>query len=51
MKTFKYKIIKTNTELTEAKINEFGRRGYELSGVTTSEYGYTYYFKTEVTNG
>jgi len=51
MKTFRYKVVKVSTELSESKLNEFGRRGYELVGVTDSEYGYTYYFKTEVTNG
>lgn len=48
MKTYRYKIIKTRTDMGEAKLNEFGRRGYELTGVVTDEYGFTYYFKTEV---
>lgn len=50
MKTFRYKVIKTTLELSESKMNEFGRRGFELTGVTSNEYGYTYYFKVE-TNG
>lgn len=51
MKVFKYKIIKTRTDMGEAKLNEFGRRGYELTSVVTDEFGYTYYFKIETTNG
>lgn len=50
MKTFRYKIVKTNTDMGEAKLNEFGRRGFELTSVIVNEFGYTYYFKTEVTN-
>ena len=48
---YKYKIIKTKTDMGEAKLNEFGRRGYELTSVIADEYGFTYYFKTEITNG
>ena len=48
---YKYKIIKTKTDMGEAKLNEFGRRGYELTSVIADEYGFTYYFKTEVENG
>lgn len=51
MKTFRYKIVKTKTDMGEAKLNEFGRRGYELTSVIADEYGFTYYFKTEVENG
>lgn len=50
MKTYRYKVIKKTTPLDEAKLNEFGRRGFELTGVLSDEYGYTYYFKVE-TNG
>ena len=50
MKVYKYKVVKTQKEINEAKLNEFGRRGYELTGVTSNEYNYTYYFKTEVEN-
>ena len=52
MKTFRYKIVKTRTDLSETKLNEFGGRGFDLTGVVTDEYGYTYYFKIETeTNG
>ena len=50
MATFRYKIVKTKTDMGEAKLNEFGRRGFELTGVVTDEFGYTYYFKTVVEN-
>ena len=36
MKTFRYKIVKTKTDMGETELNEFG---------------YTYYFKIETTNG
>ena len=48
---YKYKIVNTRTDMGEAKLNEFGRRGYELTSVITDEHGYTYYFKIETTNG
>ena len=51
MKTYKYKIVKTKTDMGEVKLNEFGRRGYELASIVTDEHGFTYYFKTEITNG
>ena len=51
MSTYRYKIVKTKTDMGEAKLNEFGRRGYELVSVVTDDFGFTYYFKTEVTNG
>ena len=50
MKIYRYKIVKTKVDMGEAKLNEFGRRGYELSGVIADEYGYTYYFRVEVEN-
>jgi hypothetical protein len=50
MKVYRYKIVKTKTDMGEAKLNEFGRRGFELTGVIVNEFGYTYYFKTEVEN-
>lgn len=50
MKTFRYKVIKNRTELGEAKLNEFGRRGYELVSTLADEHGYTYYFKIEAEN-
>ena len=50
MTIFRYKIIKTSTNLSEAKLNEFGRRGYELTSVIADEFGYTYYFKIVVEN-
>ena len=50
MKTFRYKVVKNRTDIGETKLNEFGRRGYELTGVIADEYGYTYYFKVEVDN-
>lgn len=50
MKTYRYKIVKTKTDMGEVKLNEFGRRGYELTSVIADEFGYTYYFKIEVNN-
>ena len=50
MKTFRYKIVKTKTDMGETKLNEFGRRGYELTSVITDEHSYTYYFKITVDN-
>lgn len=47
MKVYRYKIVKNPTEIGETKLNEFGRRGYELVSVVTDEFGYTYYFKIE----
>ena len=46
-KTYRYKIIKHPRSLDEAKLNEFGRRGWELCGVHEDEFGYKYYFKLE----
>ena len=48
MKTYRYKVVKNPKELLEAKLNEFGRRGFELTGVLSDQYGYTYYFKQEI---
>ena len=48
MKTYRYKVVKSPKELLEAKLNEFGRRGFELTGVLYDQYGYTYYFKQEI---
>ena len=50
MKVYKYMVVKTQKEINEAKLNEFGRRGFELVSVTSDEFTYTYYFKTEVEN-
>ena len=50
MKVFKYKVIKVSVSLTEAKLNEFGRRGYELVSALSDDHGYTYYFKVEIEN-
>ena len=47
MKIYRYKRVKSTKQLDETKLNEFGRRGYELCGITDGEYGYTYYFKIE----
>lgn len=41
----RYKIINSQKSLTETKLNEFGRRGYELVSVIEDQYGYKYYFK------
>lgn len=52
MNVYRYKIVKTKVDMGETKLNEFGRRGYELTSVVTDEHGFTYYFKfkTEVEN-
>ena len=50
MKVYRYKTVKTKTDMGETKLNEFGRRGYELVSVITDEYGFTYYFKIETEN-
>ena len=47
MKTFRYKVINITKELNESKLNEFGRRGWELVSAYWTELGYTYYFKNE----
>lgn len=43
--TYKYKVIETSHELTATKLNEFGRRGYELVAAIKGEYLYTFYFR------
>lgn len=47
MKIYRYKRIKSAKQLDETKLNEFGRKGYEMCGLTDDEFGYTYYFKIE----
>lgn len=47
MKTYRYKVVKTVKAMTESQLGEFGRRGYEMTGVTADEFGYVYYFKKE----
>lgn len=44
---YRYRTVRTRTELNESKLNEFGRRGYELVGIIDDEFGYTYYFKID----
>lgn len=48
MKTYKYKIIKTDTEIGEPRLNALGKQGWELCGVNCDTYGYTYYIKKEI---
>lgn len=48
MKLYRYKRVRSAKQLDETKLNEFGRRGYELCGVVDDEYGFTYYFKIEM---
>lgn len=50
MKIYRYKTIKTKIQLNESKLNEFGRRGFELCGTVEDDHGYTYYFKIEQEN-
>lgn len=47
MKKFEYKIIKTPTEVGEARLNALGKQGWELCGVCQDTYMYTYYIKKE----
>lgn len=47
MKTYSYKVVKTQREVDEAKLNAFGRKGWELCGTHQDEWGYIYYFKKE----
>lgn len=47
MKTYRYKVVKTQTEIKEGKLNLFGQRGWELCGTHQDEWGYIYYFKKE----
>lgn len=48
MKTYEYKVIKTPKEIGEQKLNQFGRRGWELCSSHQDEFGYIYYFKKEI---
>lgn len=48
MKKFKYKTIKTQTEVNDAKLNVFGSKGWELCGTHQDTWGYIYYFKKEI---
>lgn len=50
MKIYRYKRVKSTKQLDETKLNEFGRRGFELCGITEDDHGYTYYFKIEQEN-
>ncbi len=48
---WKYKIIKTQTEISESRLNALGKQGWELCGVTVDTFGYVYYIKKEIKNG
>ena len=48
MKTFTYKTIKIEKEIDDSKLNLFGRKGWELCGVSSNEFHYIYYFKKEL---
>lgn len=48
MKKFKYKIVKTQTEIPESKLNILGGQGWELCGVFQDIYGFIYYIKKEI---
>lgn len=50
MDTYRYKVVTTKTDMGEAKLNEFGRRGFELVSVLADQYGYKYYFKIKTEN-
>ena len=50
MKIYRYRMVKSTKQLDETKLNEFGRRGYELCGTAEDDHGYTYYFKIEQEN-
>lgn len=45
MEVYKYKVFKSVKALDEAKLNQVGRAGWQLCGVTQDEYGYVYYLK------
>ena len=45
MKPNKYKVFKSVKSLDETKLNQVGRAGWQLCGVTQDEYGYVYYLK------
>lgn len=42
---FKYKVVRSLKVLDEGKLNQVGRAGWELCGIASDEYGYTYYLK------
>lgn len=49
MKTYKYKVVKTDKEIPESKLNVLGKKGWELCGIIHYEsYGFTYYIKKEI---
>lgn len=48
MSKFKYKILKTQTEVGEAKLNALGAKGWELCGFHMDNWGYTYYIKKQI---
>ena len=48
MRKFKYKTIKSQTEITDSKLNVLGSKGWELCGVHQDNYGYIYYIKKEI---
>jgi hypothetical protein len=45
MEVYKYKVFKSVKALDETKLNQVGRAGWQLCGVTQDEYGYVYYLK------
>lgn len=45
MEVYKYKVFKSVKSLDETKLNQVGRAGWQLCGVTQDEYGYIYYLK------
>ena len=47
MKTYKYKVVKTNKEVGEEKLNLLGRKGWVLCAANNDNFGYIYYFKKE----
>lgn len=49
MKQYKYKIIKTDREISETRMDGLGKQGWELCGVIYYEgFGFTYYIKKEI---
>lgn len=48
MKKFKYKILKTQQEIGESKLNALGSKGWELCGFHMDNWGYIYYIKKEI---
>lgn len=53
MKKIKYKVIKSEKEIPESRLNALGSQGWELCSVIYYEnFGFTYYIKKEIkTNG